>query len=617
VEHHLIVGLGAIVVLGAGAQWLATRIRLPSILLLLVAGFVAGPVTGFVDPGELLGDALPALVSLAVAVILFDGGLSLRFDEVRGVREVVRRLISVGALVTVAVGTVAARGLLPLSWRMALLLATILVVSGPTVILPLLRHIQPSRNAASVVKWEGIFIDPVGAVAAVLMFEVIVAGGERQELGVSVLTGMATTALVGGLIGVGAAAVLVSMLRRFLIPHHLEIPVTVGLVVAAYLASNTLQAESGLLAVTLMGVAMANQRKVPVRHIVEFGETVGVLLTSTLFVALAADLEMAPFLELGWGIVGFIAVLVLVARPLAVALSTVGSGLTRQERVFVGWLAPRGIVAASVASVFATRLAAAGVEEAELLVPYVFTVIVAAAAIYGLTAGPLARRLGVAQPDPQGIVIVGAHPWARELARTLDDGRRRVVLVPTNRRELAAARMDGHDVHPGAILQEDALEQMDLTGIGWMLAITANEEFNSLAALRFQEMLGRERVLQLPAHRDAGEEREVAQDLRGRLAFGDDVTYGALDERFATGARLKRTKLTGSFGWEDLCRQYDGTVTPLVILRGDALEVVSRTDVTRRTDVEVVAVVEGDADAPADEADEGVDELAEPAPTTP
>lgn len=593
-EHLLLIGLSSIIVLGIAAQWLAAKLRLPGILLLLLAGFVAGPVTGLLDPDALFGDILPTLISLAVGIILFDGGLSLRFSELREVRSTVRRLISIGAAVTLVVGTLAAHWLLAFEWRLSLLLSAILIVSGPTVILPLLRHIRPKGRTGSVLKWEGIFIDPIGAVVAVLIFEVIIAGGERQEFTLNVLTGLVGTALIGGLVGLGAAFLLVVLLRRFLIPSHLEVPVTLMFVVAAFASSNLLQPESGLLAVTIMGVGLANQRITPIRHIVEFGETVGVLLTSVLFVVLAARLELSDFAGVGGAIIGFIAILVLVARPLATVLSTVGTDMSWRERTVVAWMAPRGIVAASVASIFALRLSEANVDNAELLVPYTFATIVGTVAIYGLTAGPLARRLGVADPDPSGVLIIGAHHWARKIAAVLQESDVKVVLVPTNRAEVAAARLDGFTVHVGSVLQEEAFEQLDLDGIGQVVAMTHNEEYNALAGLRLMEVLGRQHVFQLPADREPGQEREVTHELRGRLAFGSAVTFQRLAERFREGATVKRTKLTEEFDFSDLCAQYEGEVTPLFVIRPGSMEVVSEDGLTAGPGDAVVSIVPGE-----------------------
>lgn len=593
-QELVLVGVASIVVLGIASEWIATRLRLPGILLLLVVGFVAGPVSGLLDPDALFGDVLPTLVSVAVGIILFDGGLSLRFAEVGEVRSAVRRLITVGALTTWVLVTLAAYWLLDLGWQMSLLLAAILIVTGPTVILPLLRQIRPRGRVGSVLKWEGIFLDPIGAVIAVLVFEVIVAGGAGQEFTTNVLSGLVRTAVVGGMVGLGAAALLAGLLRRFLVPSHLEIPVTLMLVVLAFAGADLLQPESGLLATTVMGVGLANQRITPVRHIVEFGETVGVLLTSMLFIVLAARVSLAEVGAVGWPIVAFVAVLILVVRPLATVLSTLGSEMTWREIAVIAWMAPRGIVAASVASLFALRLSEADVAGAELLVPYAFTTIVGTVAVYGLSTGLLARRLGVADPEPRGVVIVGAHEWARRIGGVLRDEDVAVVMAPTNRRDLADARLAGFTVYAGSVLEEGALDRMNLDGIGQMIAVTRNEEFNALVALRFMAVLGRQHVYQLPTDEAPSQESEVTHDLRGRLLFGTAVTFGYLTERFRDGAEVKRTRLTDEFSYADLCAEYDDAVTPLFVLRGEGLHVVSSDGVDAGAGDTVVSVVPGE-----------------------
>ncbi len=266
--EHLLVGLAGIIILGIGAQWLAWRLRLPSILLLLLFGFAAGPATGFLDPDALLGDLLPPVVSLSVAVILFEGGLSLSFTELRQIGTVVRNLVSVGALVTWLVTAGAAHFILDLSAALAVLLGAILVVTGPTVIVPLLRHVRPVGPVNSILKWEGILIDPIGAMLAVLVFEAILAGG-FQEATTLALTGVLNTVVIGGVNGVLGAMVLTFLLKRYWIPDFLHNAFSLMVVVGAFTASNVMQAESGLLAVIVMGMTLANQKMITVKHIVK------------------------------------------------------------------------------------------------------------------------------------------------------------------------------------------------------------------------------------------------------------------------------------------------------------------------------------------------------------
>jgi NhaP-type Na+/H+ or K+/H+ antiporter len=542
------VSLAAILVLGLSAQWAAARLGIPSILLLLAFGLAAGPATGFLDPDRLFGELLLPLVSLAVAVILFEGGLSLKFRELRQVGGVLLLLITAGAAVTWLISAAAAAWLLGLDWPVALLLGALLTVTGPTVVGPLLRHIRPSGAVASILKWEGIVIDPVGALLAVLVFQAVQIG-EPDAAAPAVLIAAAKAAGVGTAAGLAGAWLLAAALRRFLVPDHLHSPAALGTAVAAFTAANLVEHESGLVAVTVMGVALANRRDVTVRHMVEFTENLAVLLISCLFIVLAARLKLSDLTGLGWPALAFPAVLILVARPAAVWVSTLGSPLSWAERLFLAWMAPRGIVAAAVASVFALELSERGHPQAGMLVPVTFAVILATVSLYGLTAGPLARRLGLAHPDPQGVLFVGAHAWARALAAALRDAGVPVLLADSNRENTSAARMAGLPVYYGSVLSEQAVAELDLAGLGRMAALTGNDEVNSLACLRFAEVFGRREVYQLAFGEQAGEGRRqaVSPEQRGRLLFGPHVTAAELDARVGRTPTVRTTRLTAEF----------------------------------------------------------------------
>ncbi|MFQ5798761.1 MAG: cation:proton antiporter, partial [Bacteroidota bacterium] len=328
--EDLLIGLASIIVLGIVAQWLAWRLRLPSILLLLILGFIAGPVTGILNPDALLGDLLVPLVSVSVAVILFEGGLSLRIAELRETGSVVRNLISVGALVTWVISAGAAALILGLDFALAVLLGAILVVTGPTVIVPLLRQVRPVARVGSILKWEGILIDPMGAMLAVLVFEAILSGG-FQEASTLAVMGVLKTVFIGGSVGALGAGVIILLLKRYWIPDYLHNAVSLMMVVSVFTASNFLQAESGLLAATLMGVVLANQKAVAVKHIIEFKENLRVLLISSLFILLAARLQVNDLNYIGASGLAFLGVLVLIARPAAVGLSALGSEMSWRE----------------------------------------------------------------------------------------------------------------------------------------------------------------------------------------------------------------------------------------------------------------------------------------------
>jgi NhaP-type Na+/H+ or K+/H+ antiporter len=350
-----LLSLALILVLGVGASWLAWRLEVPSILLLLLAGFLAGPVAGWLAPDQLFGDLLLPLVSFSVAIILFEGGLSLRVIELEEVGSVVRNLVTVGVLVTWIVTTGAAYLLLDLGFELSLLLGAVLVVTGPTVIVPLLRHLRPRANVSNALKWEGILIDPIGVILSVGVFRAILAPGARAPTALFVTIGKAL--VLGTLVGiVGAVAVYVA-LKRDWTPDVLHVPVTLAFVGAAFVAAEALQAEAGLVTATIMGVVLANREDFVKRHIVEFKENLRTLLIGFLFVVLAARLDLSDLTVVGPSSLAFLVVLFLVARPLAVWLSTIGSDLDWRERTFLSAMAPRGIVAAAIASVFALELA--------------------------------------------------------------------------------------------------------------------------------------------------------------------------------------------------------------------------------------------------------------------
>lgn len=565
-SENLLVGLASILILGISAQWLAWRLRLPSILLLLIFGFLAGPATGLLDPDALFGDVLLPLVSLSVAVILFEGGLNLRLSGLREAGGVVRNLITIGLLATWLFSAAAAHFVLGFSPALATLLGAILVVTGPTVIGPLLRQIRPRGQVAQVAKWEGILNDPVGAILAVLVFEAIIAGGIERGILLALL-GILRALLVGGLIGAMSGGAMILLLRRYWVPDYLQSPLTLMIVTGGFTISNLVQGESGLLAVTVMGIVLANQQRVPVKHISEFKENLAVLLISSLFILLAARLRPSDMAAIGAESFAFLAILVLVVRPGAVALSAIGSDLSARERVFLGWMAPRGIVAAAVASVFALELTRAGHPEAARLVPVTFLVIIGTVTIYGLTAMPLARWLGIATPNPQGALIIGAHPWARAIAGTLQEQNYPVLVVDTVHPHIAAARMAGLPTHYASILSETVLDEIDLGGIGRLLALTANDEVNALAALHFADLFGRAEVYQLPLEgSESTPSDEISQQLRGRLLFGAGMTYARLTAHAATGAVIKKTHLTEQFDFKAFQELYGENAIPLFLI---------------------------------------------------
>jgi NhaP-type Na+/H+ or K+/H+ antiporter len=423
-----------------------------------------------------------------------------------------------------------------LEWPLAFLLGAIFVVTGPTVVIPLLRHVRPTARVRNATKWEGILNDPVGAILAVLVFEAIKAadpGGAAADPALQFLYSV----LTGAGLGVAGAAVLVILLYFHWVPDSLETTAALTAVVGVFTLSNHFQAESGLLAATVMGIALGNQRRTQVRHIVEFKEHLRVLLISSLFILLAARIQIEDMIAIGEPATLFVVALIVLVRPLSMWISCLGSKLTTEERIFLAWMAPRGIVAAAVASIFSERLSERGMAGAEVLAPVTFIVIIGTVALYGLTAFPLAKRLGLAEPSPHGVLFLGAHAWARQIAKALTEKGFRVVLADSSWLNVSQARMEGLPTHFGPILSEKVLDEINLFGIGKLLAVTSNDEANSLAALHFASAFGRKQVYQLPPETGAEESRRFAfpQHLQGRYLFGPQATYDRLSKLFAGG----------------------------------------------------------------------------------
>lgn len=564
------VQLASVVLLGIGAQWIAWRLRAPAILLLLLAGILAGPVAPvlglpkpLIRPDELFGELLFPWVALSVAVILFEGGLSLKIRELKHVGAVVRNLVTIGALAAWFTGAAGAYWIAGLDGRLALLLGALLVVTGPTVIGPLLQQVRPRGAVGSVLKWEGIVIDPVGVLLAVLVFEVLLFQHESGPLATASL-GLLNTLLVGGGLGAAGSYAVLLMIKRNWIPDFLQSSIMLAIVFACFTISNVVQEESGLFTVTLMGFICANQRTTDVRHIIEFKENLRTLLISCLFIVLAARIELDGLGAIWLRGLLFAGVLIVVARPLAVLVSTVGSPLNWRERVFLASVAPRGIVAAAGASIFALALESQQVAGSELLVPLTFIVIIVTVTVYGLAAGPLARLLKLAEANPQGLLIVGAHPFAQQISRVLTERKFPVLLVDTNRHLTNQARLGGIRVHGGNILSEHVHDELDLGGIGRLLALTPNDSVNALACQHFAHAFGRVNVFQLTNKR--GGTQEPPAYLRGEHLFSNAATYDLISERVGNGGGVKATQLTEKFGLEAFRARYGDDAIPLFVL---------------------------------------------------
>jgi NhaP-type Na+/H+ or K+/H+ antiporter len=532
--NQILFGLGLVLVLAVGSQLLARPLRAPALVVLLPAGFLAGIATDDVHPDNLLGSLYQPFVTIAVGVILFEAGLRLSFEEVvPGVRKTVVRLVAGGAFLT-WLATTAAVALLydDMDRGVAFLIGAILVVSGPTVVLPLLAFIRPTRDVRSLLKWEGTLVDPVGALLGVLVFTGV-SSGEGWQPGEMVID-LAVGALVAA---VGAPALWLLLREVHRHEPRMVVPATLMVVVAAVVAADLIREDAGLLAAVLMGVVVGNQRSIDIsRSLFEFEETLVQLLIGVLFVLVAASVSPDEVRSVLPQALVLVAVMILVIRPLAVALTTLGSPFTRNERAFVAWMAPRGIVAGATASAFGPELAQNGVAGADKVLPIVFVAIFGTVVVYGLTAAPVARMLGVAGAGRRLVLVISGHPWAREIAAALKRSGVAVRMWVGPLDHQTAAREAGLDADRGRIMVDAPSREEELEEVTDALLLTRSDDFNALGAAELRKELGHRHVYRVAPNPD---EPDLLPPSREAGILGDrSLTFAELERQFAFGARI-------------------------------------------------------------------------------
>lgn len=572
--------LALVPALGLSAQWLAWRTGFPSILVLLLFGVMLGL---FVQPDAFLAelthgdqtagsDLLFPLVALSVAVIMFEGGLSLKIGELTESGSASLRLVTVGALLSFVGNSIAAHYILQFGWQLSALLGAILVVTGPTVIGPLLRQVRPSRRVASTLKWEGIVIDPIGAVLAVLVYEEVLLQHSRPEFS-SVLLSLTWTAIVGLALGCSGGALLTQALRRYWVPDHLHGVSALSLALLLFAVSDRLAHESGLITVTVLGIWLTNQKHFDVEHIVELKENLRTLLIGCLFIVLGSRVNLADVGAIGLPGIGLVLALVFIVRPLSVYLSLLGSPLNYREQTFIAGLAPRGIVAAAVSSVFALGMESRtdlNIPGSDQLATVTFLVIVGTVAVYGIAAGPLAKFLRLADETSHGVLIAGADAWVRDFALELRSAGVPLLIVDTNFNKISKARMEGIRAECVNILNEHVRDELDLAGIGRFLAMTPNDEVNSLALRECKTLFDSSRLYQLTFKtKHMSGRRGLTKNLMGRELFGEGLTYTRLSEMHTAGASMKSTNLTANYTYEDFLAKYGDEAVVMCALNPD------------------------------------------------
>lgn len=529
--HDPLIAIAVVLVSAALCQVVAARINLPSALLLLLAGL---SLSRFIDPDEILGELLFTGVGLGVAVLLFEGGTGLVWARLRQGKVAVLLLVTVGAAIAWVVGSAAAVLVLDIDIELAVLLGAILIVSGPTVVMPLLRVVRPRQPTSSILRWEGILIDPIGAGIAIVVLDAII---EQRSPG-RILLQVVTTFAAGLVVGLLAAWLLLTALRRRLVADHLQVPSTLAMLVGAYAASDALSPEAGLIAATVLGMAFANQGQAPAAHIAEFNENLGSILLGMLFIVLGARADLDAIVDHLGASLAIIAALVLVARPASVLASTIGTGLGWRDRWFLMALAPRGVVAAAVASLFALELEAHDTDPGPL-VPVVFSVVIGTVVLTSVGARFAAARLRVARPDPTGVALIGGGDFAIELAAAFESRQVPTIHVGLADHEAVRAAERGQLVYQGRLDSSDFAETIEAVGIGRAVALSGSDHLDGFATERLARVIGSENLYGLRA--DDGEKQPGTDHAVATRTLLPGLTATDIDGMLRDGYRVEVT----------------------------------------------------------------------------
>lgn len=497
--------LAGIIILGILAQWVAWKLKIPAILPLILIGLLVGPVaaeflsedgTKWIEPiwngekGLFPGDSLYYFVSLAISIILFEGGLTLRLSEIKNVGPAITKLITLGSLVTFLGAAFAVHYIFNLDLELSFLFSGLIIVTGPTVITPILRNIPLKKDVSAILKWEGILIDPIGALVAVLVFEFIIVGGGGGFTQTALIE-FGKIILFGSTFGFTFAHAINFIIVKKWVPHYLLNVFALAAVLGVFVLSDSFAHESGLLAVVVMGMVMGNINAPYLKELLYFKESLSVLLISILFILLAANMDMDNLMLIfNWKSAVLFAIVVFIIRPLGVFLSTRGSSLKFNEKLFISWVGPRGIVAAGIASLFGSKLMNEDVMGAEYITPLVFMIVLGTVLLNATTARLFAKLVGVFLVESNGILIIGASKVSRLLGHYLESNGRHVVLIDSNQSNIQKAKDIGLEAFDANIYSETLTDNIELNDIGYLMALTASSDINKFAITKFSKQFG-------------------------------------------------------------------------------------------------------------------------------
>lgn len=574
--------LAGIIILGILAQWFAWKFKIPAILPLILIGLLVGPIaaeylsedgTKWIEPiwngekGLFPGESLYYFVSLAISIILFEGGLTLKRSEIKNVGPVITKLITLGSAVTFFGAGLVAHFIFNLSWDLSFLFSGLIIVTGPTVITPILRNIPLKKDISTVLKWEGILIDPIGALVAVLVFEFISVEGDSGFTKTALME-FGKIILFGTTFGFTFAHALAFAVNKKLIPHYLLNVVSLSTVLLVFVESEIFAHESGLLAVVVMGMVLGNSKLENLKELLYFKESLSVLLISILFILLAANINIED-LELlyTWKTAVLFAIVVFIIRPLAVFLSTSGSKLKLNEKLFISWVGPRGIVAAGIASLFGSKLIKQGVEGAEYITPLVFMIVLGTVLLNATTARLFAKLVGVFLTKSNGILIIGASKVSRLLGHYLESNGRNVVLIDSNQGNIDKAKELGLEALNTNIYSETLTDNIELNDVGYLMAMTGNSDINKYAINKFSKQFGENGSFRLVSSLEMNNPENNPKE--GLFSHTDD--YNTLTEVTRNYPSVQEIDLDDKAHYDNLIEitNNDKDIIPLFIKDGE------------------------------------------------
>ncbi len=558
--------------LGVGSQWLAWRLRMPAIVLMLAAGVIVGPTLGFFDPERDIGPLLQPMIAFAVAIILFEGGLTLEFHGLKDRAVGVRRLVFIGAPLGWLTSALALRYGAGLSWESSAVFGGIMIVTGPTVIAPLLRQARLSKRPAALLQWEAILNDPVGALAAVLAFEVVQVLYTATTAGEAVLEFVLGIGIAGAL-GYAGGYGTAEAFRRAKVPEYMKVPVIFAVLLVVFSASDTFLHESGLLAVTVMGIVLANANLPSYEELRRFKEHATILLVSGVFILLAASLDFTALTALDWRAVLFVAIVILIARPLTVMVSLIGSNVPLKERALVATTGPRGVVLVAVAGLFGERLAALGVEDGALIGPLAFVLVAVSVVLHGFTLKPVAGFLGLTGGDKPGVLLIGGNSFSVALGEELVKEEIPVLVADPNPTHLRRARKAGLQSFYGDVLSKAAEDRIEMVTYTLAVAATDNDAYNTLVATDLAPEFGRNAVFQVGREKSDSARYSLPATLGGR-PFAGGKTFTELRRLVWDRWEMKITKLSDEFTMTDWREMYPEGVLVATITKADELNFV-------------------------------------------